>query len=128
MTTEYVQAGASPSEADEMIPFLLSSFERMLSFQIHALLATSQQPAHTFVLIKFFMRIIMQCTEDAEGDANATHAQQLLADMALRIATSAVDAQTKAAASELKTPGSAHQNFSPYATLHACVLPEPQQR
>lgn len=91
-----------------MNPGLLAPFERMLSFQIHALLATAQQPARTLALIKFFMRIISHATEDAEGDTHATQAQQLLADMALRITLSAVDAETTAAASEMLQPGSAH--------------------
>ena len=51
MTLKCLQSGASHRQADEMIPVLLSSFERMLSFQIHALLATSQQPARTLSLI-----------------------------------------------------------------------------
>jgi signal transduction histidine kinase len=103
-----LQGGTAQGKADPIIPVLLSSFERMLSFQIHALLATSQHPARTLALIKFFMRVIQQCTEDAEKDAYATQAQQLLADMALRIALSAVDADTAAAASEMLSPGSAH--------------------
>lgn len=106
MRRNVLQDGAA--EPDPMIPELLSSFERMLSFQIHALLATSQNQPRTLALIKFFTRIILQCTEDAEGDTYATQAQQLLADMALKIAVAAVDADTATAASEMLNPGSMH--------------------
>jgi hypothetical protein len=103
-----MQGGTSQGSADPAVPALLSSFERMLSFQVHALLATSQQPARTLMLIKFFMKVIQQCTEDAEKDMYATQAQQLLADMALRIAMAAVDADTATAASEMLSPSSAY--------------------